>query len=60
MLARIGILTALHRHEVREFKTSQKKTHWGKRKLGARPLTRQLASLDRKSVGNATTVPPMP
>ena len=33
MLARIGILTALHRHEVREFKTSQKKTHWGKRKL---------------------------
>jgi hypothetical protein len=33
MLARIGILTALHRHEVREFKPSEKKTHWGKRKL---------------------------
>jgi hypothetical protein len=33
MLARIGIMKALHRHEVREFKPSEKKTHWGKRKL---------------------------
>jgi hypothetical protein len=33
MLARIGIMKALHRHEVREFKLSEKKTHWGKRKL---------------------------
>jgi hypothetical protein len=33
MLARIGIMTALHRHDVREFKPSEKKTHWGKRKL---------------------------
>jgi hypothetical protein len=33
MLARIGIMKALNRHEVREFKTSEKKTHWGKRKL---------------------------
>jgi hypothetical protein len=33
MLARIGIMQALHRHGVREFKPSEKKTHWGKRKL---------------------------
>lgn len=34
MLARIGIMKALHRHEVREFRSSEKKkTHWGKRKL---------------------------
>jgi hypothetical protein len=33
MLARIGIMKALNRHDVREFKTSEKKTHWGKRKL---------------------------
>jgi hypothetical protein len=33
MLARIGIMRALHRHEVREFNPSPKKTHWGKRKL---------------------------
>jgi hypothetical protein len=29
MLARTGVLKALHRHEVREFKTSETKTHWG-------------------------------
>lgn len=33
MLPRIGILKALNRHDVREFKPSEKKTHWGKRKL---------------------------
>jgi len=33
MLARIGIMKALHRHDAREFKPSEKKTHWGKRKL---------------------------
>lgn len=33
MLARIDILKALNRHVVREFKTSEKKTHWGNRKL---------------------------
>jgi hypothetical protein len=33
MLARIGIMKALHRHDVRECKPSEKKTHWGKRKL---------------------------
>jgi len=33
MLARIGIMKALHRHDEREFKPSEKKTHWGKRKL---------------------------
>lgn len=33
MLVRIGIMKALHRHVVREFKSSEKKTHWGKRKL---------------------------
>jgi hypothetical protein len=31
MLARIGILRALHRHDVREF-TNRKSTHWGKLK----------------------------
>jgi hypothetical protein len=33
MLARIGVMRALNRDMVREFKTSEKKTHWGKRKL---------------------------
>jgi hypothetical protein len=33
MLAHIGIMQALHRHEEREFKPSRKETHWGKRKL---------------------------
>jgi hypothetical protein len=33
MLARIGIMKVLHRHDLREFKSSEKKTHWGKRKL---------------------------
>ena len=30
---RIGMMQAIHRHDVREFKPSEKKTHWGKRKL---------------------------
>jgi hypothetical protein len=33
MLARIGIMQALHRHEVREFNPSRKDPHWGRRKL---------------------------
>jgi hypothetical protein len=33
MLARIGVMRALHRHDVREFRTDRKDTHWGKRKL---------------------------
>jgi hypothetical protein len=33
MLARIGVMRALHRHDVREFNSSSKKTHWGPRKL---------------------------
>ncbi len=33
MLARIGVMRALHRHEVREFNTSREKTHWGHAKL---------------------------
>jgi hypothetical protein len=33
MFARIGVMRALHRHDVREFKTGRKETHWGKRKL---------------------------
>jgi hypothetical protein len=32
MMARIGVLRALHRHDVREF-TDRKETHWGKQKL---------------------------
>jgi hypothetical protein len=32
MLARIGIMKALNRHVVRDFKSSEKKTHWGRRK----------------------------
>ena len=32
MLARIGVMRALHRNEAREF-TDRKETHWGKRKL---------------------------
>jgi hypothetical protein len=32
MFARIGIMQALHQHEIREF-TDRKETHWGKRKL---------------------------
>jgi hypothetical protein len=33
MMARIGVLKALHRDRVREFKSDRKETHWGKRKL---------------------------
>ena len=33
MLARIGIMKALNRHVVPEFRQSERKTHWGKRKL---------------------------
>jgi hypothetical protein len=33
MLARIGVLKALHRGMVREFNPDRKDTHWGKRKL---------------------------
>jgi hypothetical protein len=33
MLARIGIMRALNRHEVREFDSERKPHHLGKRKL---------------------------
>ena len=33
MFARIGIMRALNRGYVREFDTSRKDTHWGKREL---------------------------
>ena len=33
MMARIGIMRALNRRLVREFDSSRKDTHWGKRKL---------------------------
>jgi hypothetical protein len=32
MLARIGVLKALNRNVVREFKSDRKETHWGKLK----------------------------
>jgi hypothetical protein len=33
MFARIGIMTALNRGHVREFDSSRKDHHWGRRKL---------------------------
>jgi hypothetical protein len=33
MFARIGVMRALNRHLVREFKPDRKPHHWGKRKL---------------------------
>jgi hypothetical protein len=33
MLARIGMMRALHRNVEREFNPDRKDTHWGKRKL---------------------------
>jgi hypothetical protein len=33
MLARIGVMRALNRGHVREFSTSRKDPHWGRRKL---------------------------
>jgi hypothetical protein len=33
MFARIGIMRALNRNVVREFDSSRKDTHWGRRKL---------------------------
>ena len=33
MLARIGVMRALNRHNVREFNPDRKPHHWGKRKL---------------------------
>jgi hypothetical protein len=32
-MARIGVLRALNRNVVREFDSSRKDTHWGRRKL---------------------------
>jgi hypothetical protein len=33
MFARIGVMRALNRHEVREFNPKHKEPHWGRRKL---------------------------
>jgi hypothetical protein len=33
ILARIGVMRALHRNTEREFNSDRKETHWGKRKL---------------------------
>jgi hypothetical protein len=33
IFARIGMMRAINRHRVREFDTSRKPHHWGKRKL---------------------------
>jgi hypothetical protein len=33
MMARIGLLRALNRNVQREFDTSRKDTHWGRRKI---------------------------
>jgi hypothetical protein len=33
MMARIGVMRALNRHVVREFDSTRKDVHWGKRKL---------------------------
>jgi hypothetical protein len=33
MLARIGVMQALHRREERQFNPDAKEHHWGKRKL---------------------------
>jgi hypothetical protein len=33
MMARIGIMKALNRNVVREFDSSRKEKHWGRRKL---------------------------
>jgi hypothetical protein len=33
MFARIRMMQAINRHGVKEFNTSRKTTHWGKRKL---------------------------
>jgi hypothetical protein len=33
MLARIGVMRALHRHDIREFNPDRKEHHWRNRKL---------------------------
>jgi hypothetical protein len=33
MMPRIGVMKALNRHRIREFKTGRKETRWGKQKL---------------------------
>jgi hypothetical protein len=33
MFARIGVMKALHRDVVREFRSDRKETNWGNRKL---------------------------
>jgi hypothetical protein len=38
MLARIGVMRALHRHDVRQFNPDAKEHHWGKRKLKGAPF----------------------
>ena len=46
MLARIGVLKALHRGIAREFNSDRKETHWGKRKL-KRINERRLEAVNR-------------
>lgn len=33
MMARIGVLQAIHRHKIRQFNPDRKDHHWGKRRL---------------------------
>jgi hypothetical protein len=33
MFARIGVMKALNRHQVREFNPKEREPHWGRRKL---------------------------
>jgi hypothetical protein len=39
MFARIGVMRALNRHHVQEFNPNHQEPHWGRRKVGPRPLT---------------------
>jgi hypothetical protein len=59
MLARIGVLEALHRGVVREFNSDRKETHWGKRN-GAdsahRPRANHLTVRNKASSGFASNI----
>jgi hypothetical protein len=50
-LARIGIMKALHRHDVREFKSTEKERHWASRLAGSWFQTGKIPSRNKGGLG---------
>jgi hypothetical protein len=52
MMARIGVMRALNRHQVREFTDTGKKHHWGQAQAEERPMTVFVYVNTSKQVGD--------